>query len=410
VPPLQGTQPESPASQAQTERTRVAVVAVATFAVLFTIFVTSPVVTVSDSRWSIHTAMSLLRGQGGDLSAYRPVLQSADFYAIETCRDAPRTMFPIGVSVMAMPAVATLAAFSPQFESNLSHSIPIKFERLIASFYGALAAVVMLLAIHLRFGTLPLAVVIAVLFGLGTSMWSTGTRALWQHAPLMLMFAAAILIFERARRRPRLLQYAALPLAYGYVIRPTAAVPLAVLGLYVLWRDRPAFVRFALWAAVILVPWAAFNIVTCGTVLPAYYSPFRISQSATFAEALAGNLVSPARGLFIYSPFLIFAAAGFVIALRRLEDRALPLAFAAIVFLHWVAVSRFPHWWVGYSYGPRAMSDILPFLIWFVPFALPGLANLRRPAFVAATAVFVLLAAGSIAIHAKGALWYSGYM
>jgi hypothetical protein len=34
----------------------------------------------------------------------------------------------------------------------------------------------------------------------------------------------------------------------------------------------------------------------------------------------------------------------------------------------------------------------------------------RRPAFVAATAVFVLLGAGSIAIHAKGALWYSGYM
>jgi hypothetical protein len=56
------------------------------------------------------------------------------------------------------------------------------------------------------------------------------------------------------------------------------------------------------------------------------------------------------------------------------------------------------------------MSDILPILIWFVPFALPGLANLRKPAFVAAAAVFVLLAAGSIAIHAKGALWYSGYM
>jgi hypothetical protein len=74
------------------------------------------------------------------------------------------------------------------------------------------------------------------------------------------------------------------------------------------------------------------------------------------------------------------------------------------------AAAPAPHWWGGYSYGPRAMSDILPILIWFVPFALPGLANLRKPAFVAAAAVFVLLAAGSIAIHAKGALWYSGYM
>ena len=107
--------------------------------------------------------------------------------------------------------------------------------------------------------------------------------------------------------------------------------------------------------------------------MPDYYQPNRVSVSGTFGEAMLGNLVSPARGLFVYSPVLLLALSGLVLALRQREERLLSACFAIIVVMHWLVVSRFPHWWGGHSYGPRFMTDIVPFLAYFVAFNLEAL-------------------------------------
>ena len=58
-------------------------------------------------------------------------------------------------------------------------------------------------------------------------------------------------------------------------------------------------------------------------LIPDYYRPRRVSVSETFGEAMLGNLVSPARGLFVYSPVLLLAFSGFALALRHREERLL---------------------------------------------------------------------------------------
>jgi hypothetical protein len=45
------------------------------FVFLTAIYIASPIKTPADSRWSIHTAMSLIEGHGSDLSDYMPVLK-----------------------------------------------------------------------------------------------------------------------------------------------------------------------------------------------------------------------------------------------------------------------------------------------------------------------------------------------
>ncbi len=106
----------------------------------------------------------------------------------------------------------------------------------------------------------------------------------------------------------------------------------------------------------------------------------------------------------MFSPVLLFALSGFILALRDHDERSLYITFGLIVVLHWVIVSRYPLWWLGHSFGPRAMTDILPLLVFFVAFSL------RLPACISAwtrTTVFAcigLLAAASVLIHAQGAL------
>jgi hypothetical protein len=234
-------------------------------------------------------------------------------------------------------------------------------------------------------------------------MWSTSTRALWQHGPLVLMLVAAMLLLVRARQRPSLVQYASIPLAIAFLIRPTAAVPILVLSLYVLIRHREWFIRYAAFGIAIAILWFAYNLREFETLLPRYYMPTRVSTSATFGEAMLGNLVSPARGLFVYSPVLLLALSGLVLALRRHEERLLSACFAIIVVLHWLIVSRFPHWWGGHSFGPRFMTDVVPFLAYFVAFNFEALGKLSGLKLWASRGCIVLLAAASMFIHGRGA-------
>ncbi|EJW09839.1 hypothetical protein A33M_0934 [Rhodovulum sp. PH10] len=379
------------------------------FAVAFVVFAVSPVKTPYDSRWSIHTAASLLHGEGGSLGAYRPVLATNDFYAITTCRGEPRTIFPIGVSVLATPMVAIASLVAPSFEERLATSVPATFEKVVASFYGALAVAFFFMLVQARFGSVPIAVTSAAVLAFGTSMWSMATRALWQHGPLMLMLTVTMLLLERSKQNPKLAGFVGLPLAAAFIIRPTAAIPIAVLGCWLLIYNRRALIGTVLGGLAVAAVWFAFNIATCGSPIPDYFLPGRLDGQSTFAEALAGNLVSPARGLLVFSPVLLFAIPGFVRAVRARQDRGLALAYGLIVVLHWIAVSHFPHWWAGHSYGPRLMSDILPFLVYFVAFALAGLATLPRRSRRAAAACFGVLMLASVAVHLDGATRYAGW-
>jgi len=390
-------------------RTRGIVLSLLLLATFVTIYVASPVTTSFDSKWSVHTALSLAEGKGGDLREYLPIVEARKFQTIVKFGERYYTLFPVGTSALSAPVVGVFAWFDPAFKQRIIHSIPDRFEKTFASVYAAVAALLFFWLIYSRFPSVPIALATTVLFALGTSMWSTASRALWQHGPLVMMLVAAMLLLVRGRQRPSLIQYASIPLALAFIIRPTAAIPIAGFSAYVLIRHREWFIRYALYGIVIAIPWIAYNLHEFGQLIPDYYRPGRVRVSETFGEAMLGNLASPARGLLVYSPVLLLAFSGFALALRHRDERLLTLCFGGIVVLHWLVVSRFPHWWGGHSYGPRFMTDIVPFLVYFVAFnfeALGPLSGLKR---LASWSCIALLAAASFVMHGIGATSYEPY-
>ena len=374
------------------------------FGLLLSIFACSPVVTSYDSRWSIHTAMSFGRGHAGALTEYLPLVEKENFYAIEYPDGRPRTIFPIGASLLAMPAVIVFSWLNPHFVEDLQTRIPERTEKFIASMIGAAAAVVFFWVIFSQFQNAAIALASTLIFAFCTSMWSTATRALWQHGPLVLMLVIAMLLLGRARHRPGLVQYVSLPLAMAYLMRPTAIVPIVVLTIYTLYSHREWFLRYMCWAMVIAVPWIAFNVAIYKALLPQYYLTAAFSSSTRFSEGLLGNLISPSRGLFVFSPILLFAFSGFWLALREPSQRSLHISYGVIVVGLTIAIGSASKWWAGHAFGPRLTTDLVPFLVYFTAF------NFRLPAGIGGrtrTAVFscmAILALASMVIHAQGAL------
>jgi hypothetical protein len=93
---------------------------------------------------------------------------------------------------------------------------------------------------------------------------------------------------------------------------------------------------------------------------------------------MTGNLLSPSRGLFIYSPVLLLSIPGAIYALRNKNLRPLGTVTTLSIVCHWVLISTFPHWWADHSYGPRFFSDVIPLLCLLLIFFFESISVHRR--------------------------------
>lgn len=424
------------------------VVAALLMAAVFLLHAASPIHQTGDSAFAIPTAASIVRAGNIDVDEYGDMAAFNHPQAVLRHGGHLYNSFPLGTSLLAAPCVlaadgalrllfatrpdlperirARVVAYvraRPLTDDPQRRDLRIRYyetapidavylrqilEVLIASFWASLAAVLLYLMAR-RHLSVAQALILSLLFCFGTSIYSTASRGLWQHGPSVMLLALALLLLDRAPTSPRAASLAALPLAFAYVVRPTNLIPLAVFTLYV-WRClRPLFLRYAAWGATVVTGFAAFNLRTFGSVLPPYYNPLRLSGLSSFPTALAANLISPSRGLLVFTPFLVFVGVGF--ARRVRQGRATPLEWcAAVIFvLHWLAISAFPVWWGGTSYGPRFFTDLAPLAAFLtIPeiaarLDARGLPRRGSRRVTALNGLFVTLALLSVAVHARGA-------
>ncbi len=231
----------------------------------------------------------------------------------------------------------------------------------------ALTAVVLfLLAVELRYET-RIALVVALLFGLTTPAW-VYSKALFREPWAALGLTAGLFFVVRYQRRrtPWDLALALASLAMAVTTRISTAVALPFFLVYVVaaMRHPTTGQRSQSWLsklALVLVL-AVLTGIGLWLAIDAYYPvAVRLLQALTDLETLAGVLISPGRGLFVYAPLLLLSVFSLGLFFRRHPGETLVIVGSVAAYI--VILAAWPKWWGGWGWGPRFLLPFIPYLI-----------------------------------------------
>ncbi len=302
------------------------------------------------------------------------------------------SIFPPGIALLALPvfAPAVLAGVSPGDTPTLFY-----LGHLAAAIIEAIATLLLWSLMRRFVGARP-AMLLALLYALGTSARTVASQALWQHAGVHLFLTLGLWLVLRDEPVSVVRSMAAgLALGFAGVVRQTAALSVVALaGL----RRVPLVI---LAAAAGLVPLLLYNALAFGDAFEQGYGtkPFDLP----IATGLYGLLASPSRGLFIYEPYLVLAFAGLVLAWRRDGQVARRLRGLGLVWIASLALyASYAEWWGGRVFGPRFLDDQAPVLFAAMSWGIrEGLLSGRWRRWV-----FGLLAVWSLVLFNAAALVY----
>lgn len=249
-------------------------------------------------------------GPWGALSNRLPgtILWAVPFYRVLGISTAP-TFFPAAV------AAATAVSLG------------------VAAIYAAL----------LRLVPRPLALSAVTLLALGTGIWTTAADALWTHGPNVLWLGLAMWALSRDRWL-----LAGLALGLGITTRPHLAFAAAAIGVVLAMgtqRWRPlltiaatsslGLVGLLVWNHVVWDQWALLTDNYAGQAAHAVSTAARTASgtSLLLLDRLAGTLVSPGRGLLIYSPFLLLLLPGLLSAWRAAPPWVRACLFSGLAYM-----------------------------------------------------------------------------
>jgi hypothetical protein len=275
--------------------------------------------------------------------------------------------------------------------------VAVWMEKISASLLAAAACVLMYLVLRRDCGrwSIPLALV----FAFGTNTWMISSQALWQHGTAEFLIALALLlaVSKASPLRTALLGAVCVLIAAN---RPPDGVIAMGLGFFTLWNQRQKAWWLLVGAAVPLAAYLYYNLHFIGHIGGAYaLEKLPPSFRQPGWSGMAGLLVSPARGLLVFSPFLVFLPLGFMQRLRAPGSKALAIALGLAVTVQFVFYSQLD-WRGGASWGPRWLTDVLPILVWMLAPALLVLRPFARGVLVTTMAI-------SVAIQTIGAFWYT---
>ncbi len=253
------------------------------------------------------------------------------------------------------------------------------------------------------------AVLVSVVYAVCTCAWSVASQGLWQHGPSLFFLTAAFACIVRTER-PWLLAMAGFFFGMAVFNRPANFVFAFPAAVYVLWLYPRRLTWFLLAAGVPAVFMAWYSLEFWGSLMAlgqghrfaGTHGPHITHFHYPLFKGMSGVLLSPGRGLFIFSPIFLFAVPMFLYAFwprSKLRPIYVLLAVGALADL--ILFSRWSVWWGGWSFGYRMLLEMLPALCIFLALTWERWIALR----LWRRALFLLAALVSLYIQFLGA-WF----
>lgn len=393
------------------------IIASSLFILVLFVHANSKVIVATDSMWSIYLAQSLVNDGDLILDEYKALAKERKNYGLRKRKGQLYSYFPVGTAIMASPFVwaysqtlPKIAELLPGFPRGKSadelsvENMNLPLQRVIASSFVA-ATVVIIFFLSCQFISIYPAAFVALLAAFCSPLWSTASRGLWQHGPSALLISAALLLLSRVKYQPILAGFSGAILAFAYVVRPTNAIAFICFGLYVLFSSRESFRIYCLSAALILVPFVAFSYDFLARFLPPYYYANRLHLGFHVPQALAANLFSPNRGIFFLSPVLLPALLPMYETLKSFKIFSFSFAVLAAFCGHLLAISLFPEWWGGHAFGPRYMTETIPYVTYFFALWLNHFKLNKKSAIILSLSIVL-----SFLMHFEGATNFKTFL
>ena len=345
----------------------------------------------SDNYWYVPSSISLLHEGNLELSEYNELIQDRSSYGIVRYRGLPYNLFPFGTSLITLPLVV-LGEFLFHNTDQITHFFAIA--AFTAKVLAALSAAFLFVTVLRLTDSLPLSLFLSIVFAFATSHFSLHAGGLWSHNTSLLLITMALCILVGPEQH---LYLAAAPLAFAFIARPTVAVHIVFITIYVFLFHRRHFFRFACVGGLIGLLFMLFSYHVFGRLIPPYYGAGRL-DFRHFGEALAGNLVSPNRGLFVFTPLFLGSVYGMYWSFKtKTVDARFYRLLSLMAVFHWVLISTFRHWWAGATIGPRFFGDNLSVLTLLL---IPAVNQVRQRRLLYPVAAFALLWSLWVQIHA----------
>jgi len=252
--------------------------------------------------------------------------------------------------------------------------------------------------------------ILSCVYLFGTVNFALISQALWQHGALQLVTLLTLwFIFEERWFLVGLFT------ALAVLTRPTAIIFVPFLILLMLNRLlkslAPRSYKSVVFYFVGMLPVILFffwytSFYYHGIGNNGYSNQIFSGWLSRFPEGFLGLWFSPSKGILVYSPVFIFSIIGALLVIRnggwRLRKNFKYVLSACIVFLYTMVLSRWKHWYGGWSFGYRMASDILPFFIFLlVPFVESDLFSKYKN-------LFFMLFGLSVLVQVFGMIFFDG--
>lgn len=371
-----------------------------------------------DTAPTTFLASALAKGDGPFLDRYQTLLTEPDgrlqTYAVRWGGHV-LSRYPIAPALMVAPIVwveyRVWKVLKPNWDDPnrpwIIHVIGAKSASKHAVALLATLTVVLIFRLLVRLDLGRVAFPAALAAGLGSDFWTIGSQSLWQHGPAALMLTCALLALAPPRpSRLRLLLGGA---ATGMMVAcrlVDVVYAFAILGCLT-YRERGRIGWFLPGPILIAALLFGYNFYYFGEWAggQAYLESIHPEVhgvagpwSGSILGGLAGTLFSPARGLFVFSPWLLPSFLLLPWTLGRLKPW--PLVRTCVVALApmLLVLSKYAVWWGGHCFGPRYWTDSTPLFAIVFALALDWSISRFRPL----TYLFVPLVAIAVAFQAIG--------
>lgn len=356
-----------------------------------------------DTRAARFVPLALLRSGRVTVEAFAEEAMGTlpgCFWLVNTSDFRLASTYPIVTPLAVTPLYVPVALYlrSVGWMKDEVRLVAARMEKISASLVAAAAVAAFHFLLRRRLDARD-ALLLTVAFAFATNTWSTSSQALWQHglAELLLIGAIAALDGEPTARRSLAVGTLLALLAANRSLDALLAVPL---GLLALWRAPRRIAWLALPVLAIGGLTLAYNLWAFDALSGGYVG---VSSKAFFSfpfwSGLAGLLVSPGKGLLVYSPFLLVLLASVRRSFPEAPERRRLSAALWVAIAMQIGIYARTDYRAGFCYGPRFLLDLVPALVFVLAPALPSFSRPRRR----------LLAAGIAAgvfIQAVGAFCY----